>query len=92
MACRTPQPDALEIIMNGVERIIQVTDDEVAGAMRTLFECTHNACEGAGAAALAAAVQEKDRISGQKVAVIATGGNVDREVFAGVLASSKEAI
>ncbi len=92
MACRTPQPDALEIIMNGVERIIQVTDDEVAGAMRTLFECTHNTCEGAGAAALAAAVQEKDRISGQKVAVIATGGNVDREVFAGVLASSKEAI
>jgi threonine dehydratase len=92
MACRTPQPDALEIIMNGVERIIQVTDDEVAGAMRTLFECTHNTCEGAGAAALAAAVQEKDRISGQKVAVIASGGNVDREVFAAVLAPSKEVI
>jgi threonine dehydratase len=92
MACRTPQPDALEIIMNGVERIIQVTDDEVAGAMRTLFECTHNTCEGAGAAALAAAVQERNRISGQKIAVVATGGNVDREVFAGVLASPKEAI
>ena len=90
MACRTPQPDALEIIMKGVERIIQVTDDEVARAMRVLFECTHNTCEGAGAAALAAAVQEKDRISGQKVAVVASGGNVDRKVFAAVLASSKE--
>ena len=90
MACRTPQPDALEIIMKGVERIIQVTDDEVARAMRMLFECTHNTCEGAGAAAFAAAVQEKDRISGQKVAVVASGGNVDREVFAAVLASSKE--
>ena len=90
MACRTPQPDALEIIMKGVERIIQVTDDEVARAMRMLFECTHNTCEGAGAAAMAAAVQEKDLISGQKVAVIASGGNVDREVFAAVLASSKE--
>jgi len=90
MACRTPQPDALEIIINGVERIIQVTDDEVAAAMRMLFECTHNTCEGAGAAALAAAVQEKDLISGQKVAVVASGGNVDREVFAAVLASSKE--
>jgi len=90
MACRTPQPDALEIIMKGVERIIQVTDDEVARAMRMLFECTHNTCEGAGAAAIAAAVQEKDRISGQKVAVVASGGNVDREVFAAVLASSKE--
>jgi len=90
MACRTPQPDALEIIMQGVERIIQVTDDEVARAMRMLFECTHNTCEGAGAAALAAAVQEKDRISGQKVAVVASGGNVDREVFAAVLASPEE--
>ena len=90
MACRTPRPDALEIIMKGVERIIQVTDDEVARAMRMLFECTHNTCEGAGAAALAAAVQEKDRISGQKVAVVASGGNVDREVFAAVLASAKE--
>ena len=90
MACRTPQPDALEIIIQGVERIIQVTDDEVAAAMRMLFECTHNTCEGAGAAALAAAVQEEERISGQKVAVVATGGNVDRDVFAAVLASPKE--
>jgi threonine dehydratase len=92
MACRTPQPDALEIIMKGVERIVQVTDDEVALAMRMLFECTHNTCEGAGAAAVAAAVQERNRISGQKVAVVASGGNVDREVFAAVLASSKETI
>jgi len=91
MACRTPQPDALEIIMKGVERIVQVTDDEVAGAMRTLFECTHNTCEGAGAAALAAALQDRSHITGQKVAVVASGGNVDREVFAAVLASSKEA-
>jgi len=90
MACRTPQADALEIISTGVDRIVQVTDDEVASAMRVLFECTHNTCEGAGAAALAAAVQEKDRISGRKVAVVASGGNVDREVFAAVLASSKE--
>ena len=92
MACRTPQPDALEIIMKGVERIIRVSDDEVAGAMCMLFECTHNTCEGAGAAALAAAVQERNHISGQKVAVVASGGNVDREVFAAVLASSKEMI
>jgi threonine dehydratase len=66
MACRTPQPDALN--------------------MRLLFECTHNTCEGAGAAALAAAVQEGSRISGRKIAVVASGGNVDRDVFAAVLA------
>jgi threonine dehydratase len=92
MACRTPQPDALAIILDGVERIVRVSDEEVACAMRTLFECTHNTCEGAGAASLAAAVQEGNRISGQKVAVVASGGNVDRDVFAAVLADQKETI
>lgn len=85
MACRTPQSDALEIIRNGVARIVQVSDAEVAAAMRMLFECTHNTCEGAGAAALAAALQEKQQLEGQKVAVVATGGNIDRELFAAVL-------
>ena len=89
MACRTPQPAALDLIMKGVDRIIQVSDDEVAFAMCSMFECTHNTCEGAGAAALAAAFQEKSRLAGQKVAVVATGGNVDRDVFASVLAGSK---
>ncbi len=85
MACRTPEPAALELILEGVDRIVQVTDAEVASAMRMMFECTHNVCEGAGAAALAAAIQEKQKIAGQKIAVIATGGNVDRDVFAAVL-------
>jgi threonine dehydratase len=90
MACRTPQPDALEIIQKGVDRMVRVSDDEVACAMRTMFECSHNTCEGAGAAGLAAAVQEAARNAGQKVAVVASGGNVDRNVFAAVLAGSKE--
>lgn len=88
MACRTPQPDALEIISKGVDRIVQVTDDEVADAMRMIFECTHNSCEGAGAAAVAAAVKEKARIAGRKTAVVLSGGNVDRDVYAAVLASA----
>jgi len=86
MACRTPEPSALELILTGVNRIVQVTDEEVAAAMRMMFECTHNVCEGAGAAALAAATQEEKRNSGRKVAVIASGGNIDQDVFAGVLA------
>ena len=85
MACRVPEPAALELILKGVDRIVQVTDIEVSAAMRLMFECTHNVCEGAGAAALAAAIQEKSRIAGQKVAVVATGGNVDQGVFADVL-------
>jgi threonine dehydratase len=85
MACSTPEPTALEIIIKGVDRIVQVTDDEVSAAMRTMFECTHNVCEGAGAAALAAATQEAQQIAGRKVAVIASGGNIDQDVFADVL-------
>jgi len=85
MACRVPEPAALELILQGVDRIVQVTDNEVSASMRLMFECTHNVCEGAGAAALAAATQEKARLAGRKVAVIASGGNVDQGVFANVL-------
>ena len=85
MACRVPEPAALELILEGVDRIVQVTDEEVSAAMRMIFECTHNVCEGAGAAALAAATQEKERLAGRKVAVIASGGNIDQDVFANVL-------
>ncbi len=85
MACRVPEPAALELILEGVDRIVQVTDEEVSAAMRMIFECTHNVCEGAGAAALAAATQEKQRLAGRKVAVIASGGNIDQDVFANVL-------
>ncbi len=87
MACRVPEPEALEIIWRGVDRIVTVTDEEVAQAMRILFECTHNSCEGAGAAATAAAIQERAKIAGRKVAVVISGGNVDREIFASVLSA-----
>lgn len=89
MACRLPDPDALEIIWRGVDRIVEVTDDEVAEAMRAMFECTHNTCEGAGAAPFAAATQERSRIAGRKVAVVVSGGNVDRQVFAEVLSQKR---
>jgi threonine dehydratase len=85
VACRSPEPAALEIIWQGVDHIVEVTDDEVAAAMRTLFKDTHNVAEGAGALSLAAAILERDRLSGKKVAVIMSGGNVDRQVFAEVL-------
>ncbi|MBS1255103.1 MAG: L-threonine dehydratase catabolic TdcB [Deltaproteobacteria bacterium] len=85
LACRVPEQAALEQIWNGVERIVEVTDNEIADAIQTLYECTHNVCEGSGAAAYAAAVQESTKIKGLKVAVIASGGNIDRDVFASVL-------
>jgi len=67
---------------------VTVTDGEIREAMRALFSDTHNVAEGAGAAAFAALMQERERQRGRKVAVILTGGNVDRTVFAEVLAGS----
>ena len=88
MACRTPDPAAMEIILGGVSRVATVEEDEIRSAMRHLFSDTHNAAEGAGAAALAALLQERDRMRGRRVAVILSGGNVDTEVFAQTLTRS----
>jgi threonine dehydratase len=88
VACRTPEPTALEVIWHGVDHIVEVSDDQVAVAMRALFEDTHNVAEGAGAISLAAALLERDRVAGKKVAIIMSGGNVDREVFGKVLMGS----
>jgi threonine dehydratase len=86
MACRLPDAQALEIIRREVDDVIAVTDDEVAAAMRALFADTHNVAEGAGAAALAGALQQRTRRAGQRVGLTLSGGNVDSAVFAQVLA------
>jgi len=81
MATRVPDPDALAVIRKGASRIVQVTDDEVAAAIRAYWTDTHNLAEGAGAAALAAAMQEKAKIRGKRVGLILSGGNIDFELF-----------
>jgi Threonine dehydratase len=85
MACREPDSAALAIISRRVARIVTVAEDELRAAMRRLFSDTHNSAEGAGAAALAALLQEKDRMRGRRVAVIQSGGNVDSENFGRIL-------
>lgn len=85
MACRAADPAALAIIREKVERIVRVTDDAVEDAMRALFADTHNVAEGAGAASLAAILQEKESLRGRKVGAVLCGGNVDTDVFAHVL-------
>lgn len=89
VAVRQPDPAALAIIRAGAERIVQVDDDAVEAAMCVLFSATHNVAEGAGAAALAAVLQERDRLRAKKIGVVLSGGNVDRNVFARVLASDR---
>ena len=87
MACRTPEPEALELIWRYVARVVRVSDEEVEAAMRLMYTATHNVAEGAGAAGLAAALKERERIAGRKVAIILSGGNVDRDVLARILAA-----
>jgi threonine dehydratase len=85
MACRTPEPAALAILQRGLAHTVLVSDEQIAAAMRRLYECTHQAAEGAGAAALAAALAEAPMLAGRRSAVILSGANVDRGVFAEVL-------
>ena len=86
MAVRGPDAEALEIILKGAERIVQVSDVEIGVAMRAYYEDTHQLTEGAGAAALAALLQERDRFAGKKVGLILSGGNIDRPVYLRTLA------
>jgi threonine dehydratase len=86
MACRTPEPEALEVMWKHVDRVVEVTDDEIAHAMAILFQCTHNCAEGAGAAPFAAIRKERGRLARRKVAAVLSGGNIDRQAFANVLA------
>ena len=86
MAVRVPDPTALEVIRKGAERIVQVSDDEIAEAIRSIYSATHNCTEGAGAAALAALTKERGLLQGRRAAVILTGQNIDRVWMQTVLA------
>jgi threonine dehydratase len=81
VATRIPDPDSFEIIRKGASRIVQVTDEEIAAAMRAYWTDTHNLAEGAGAAALAAALQERARLGGKRVGLVLSGGNIDFDLF-----------
>ena len=85
VACRAPAPEALEILLRGAARVITVSEDQVAEAMRAIFVDTHNVAESAGAVAVAGLLAERGRIAGRKVAAVLSGGNVDTAQFRQVL-------
>jgi len=87
VACRTPDPEALRWIRSGVDRMIEVTDDEIEEGMRAIYEDTHNVAEGAAGVALAGLLQERDRLRGSTAAIVLTGGNVDSRLFAPILSA-----
>jgi threonine dehydratase len=86
VAVRVPSPDALEIMLDNVARVVKVDDASIISAMGHLFSDTHNIAEGAGAAPLAAALQERDGNRGDRVGIVLSGGNIDSERYRSVLA------
>ncbi len=85
MACRDPQPEPFTLVREGAARILQLSEDEIAEAIRIYYTDTHNVAEGAGAAPLAGLLREKDRYAGKRAAVVLCGANIDTEVFVEVL-------
>jgi len=81
MATRQPDPDALAMILAGASRIVTVDDAEIGAAIRAYWTDTHNLAEGAGAAPLAAALKEREQISGKRVGLVLSGGNIDLALF-----------
>ena len=85
IACRTPVMEALDIIRAGVDHVVEVTDDGVEQSIGALFHDTHNVVEGAGAAALAAVLQERESLRDKCVGIVITGANIDPGPFARVI-------
>jgi threonine dehydratase len=85
MACRVPDAGALDEILKGADRVVAVSEEAIKAAMRHYFTDTHNLVEGAGAAPLAALLGERQRMAGKRVALILSGGNIDRPLYASVL-------
>ena len=85
MACRKPDPTAIAILRKGLARVVAVTDDELATAIRAIYTDTHNVAEGAGAAGFAAATQEREQLRGRKVAAVLSGANIDANVYRNIL-------
>jgi threonine dehydratase len=85
LACRVPNPVAVEIINRNVDRVVTVSDNEIMEAMRLYFTATHNVAEGAAAAPLAALLKERELVRNKRVALIHSGSNIDTDLFASVL-------
>jgi threonine dehydratase len=92
VATRFPDEEALSVIVKGASRVALVSDDEVAAAIRAYWTDTHNLAEGAGAAALAAAMKDRSRLQGRKVGLVLSGGNIDFDLFQRWVATAPKAV
>lgn len=87
-AVRIPHSEAFEYYSKGAERIIEIEEESIAEAVRIYWQDTHNMTEGAAALPLAALTQEKEVMQGKSVGLILTGGNMDLDDVASILAGN----
>jgi threonine dehydratase len=92
VATRDPPAEALEIVCKGASRVVRVGENEIADAIRLYYTATHNRAEGAGAAPLAALLQERNRYAGKRIGLVLTGGNIDMPVLAKILQGETPAV
>jgi len=81
VATRVPHAEAFEIIRRGAERIVTLSESEIADAVRAFYTDTHNVAEGAGATPLAALLNEREAMRGRKIGLVLSGGNIDLDLF-----------
>jgi len=86
IAVRIPNAEVLGILQRGADHLVEVSDPEIAEAIRVLYSDTHTLAEGAGAAALAGLIKEREGLRGKQVAAIVSGQNIDRPWMSTVLA------
>ncbi len=80
MAVRVAIPEAVEVMLEVVDDMVLVSEQALKRAVGGFYKATGHLVEGAGAAALAAALEARDSIRGRRICLIATGANVDEEL------------
>ena len=86
LATRSAYDMTFPALREGLADFITVTDAEMATALRLLLRTTHSLVEGAGAAGMAGLLALRDRLAGQRVAIVISGGNIDEETLRRVVA------
>jgi threonine dehydratase len=79
VATRTPVPEAVETMLEVADDVLLVREDTIVAAMRLLFQELGLVVEGAGAVALAAAMEQEPRFRGQRILLLVGGGNADEQ-------------
>jgi len=83
---QSPGEVTFPIIREHVRDVVTVSDEEIVDAMRLFFERMKLVVEPSGAAAFAAVLNERMPIRGKRIGIVVSGGNVDRDRFASLIA------